>query len=73
MRCASCQTENPEGTKFCGQCGTPLVSMASGATTSAGKAAAPEGERRTVTVVFADVSGFTTWASASTPRPSAVS
>jgi len=24
MRCASCGVENPTGTKFCGECGTPV-------------------------------------------------
>src|SRR5262245_47235074 len=24
MRCGSCGTENPEGTKFCGECGVPM-------------------------------------------------
>src|SRR5215471_8823755 len=24
MRCASCGTDNPEGTKFCGECGAPI-------------------------------------------------
>src|SRR5512133_1446839 len=24
MRCASCGSDNPEGTKFCGECGVPI-------------------------------------------------
>ena len=28
MRCSSCNEENPEGIKFCGQCGTALVAEA---------------------------------------------
>src|SRR5918994_4602908 len=44
MNCSSCQTANPEGAKFCLNCGTPL------------KRARPvEGERKFVTVLFADV------------------
>ena len=26
MKCAKCGSENPDGTKFCGECGEPLVS-----------------------------------------------
>jgi hypothetical protein len=25
MRCSSCNSENPEGKKFCGECGSPLI------------------------------------------------
>src|SRR6267143_1190223 len=28
MHCSACRAENPEGLKFCNQCGTPLKSMA---------------------------------------------
>ncbi|MBA3735309.1 MAG: AAA family ATPase [Actinobacteria bacterium] len=48
--CPSCGFENPAGAKFCSQCATPL-------------AAAPEPartERKVVTVLFADLVGFTT-------------
>src|SRR3989442_9307991 len=44
--CPSCGTDNPEGFRFCGQCGTPLAE------------AAPE-RRKTVTVLFCDVTGST--------------
>ncbi|MBI3795461.1 MAG: zinc ribbon domain-containing protein, partial [Deltaproteobacteria bacterium] len=30
MRCANCECENPEGTKFCGECGTPLTRRCAG-------------------------------------------
>ena len=44
MNCSRCQTANPEGARFCLNCGTPL------------EAARPvEGERKFVTVLFADV------------------
>jgi class 3 adenylate cyclase len=44
--CASCGAENPEGFRFCGSCGSSLVQ------------AAPE-RRKTVTLLFCDVSGST--------------
>src|ERR671939_620473 len=44
--CPNCGTENPEAFRFCGQCGTPLTQ------------AVPE-RRKTVTLLFCDVSGST--------------
>jgi class 3 adenylate cyclase/tetratricopeptide (TPR) repeat protein len=88
MRCPSCQTENPDGAKFCNGCGAALVvvcpSCAAGngpgarfcsqcggqlsadALAAAPAAAPPEpravpaAERRLVSVLFADLVGFTT-------------
>lgn len=45
--CVSCGLLLPEGARFCPQCGTPVA------------APAPRGERRHVTVLFADLSGYT--------------
>jgi class 3 adenylate cyclase len=47
-RCPACGAENPEGFRFCGSCGTELVAPT-----------APREVRKTVTVVFCDVSGST--------------
>jgi class 3 adenylate cyclase len=48
LRCPNCGRENPEGFSFCGACGTALT------------VPAPTREvRKTVTVVFCDVSGST--------------
>jgi class 3 adenylate cyclase/tetratricopeptide (TPR) repeat protein len=47
--CPQCGQENPEGFKFCGSCGAVL----------AGEAPAPREVRKTVTVVFSDVTGST--------------
>jgi class 3 adenylate cyclase/tetratricopeptide (TPR) repeat protein len=48
MRCSSCGQENPDGFRFCGTCGTELAP------------APPAREvRKTVTVLFCDVSGST--------------
>ena len=64
--CASCGTPNPPGQKFCGECGAPLDQPAAPPAARTGAAsAAPvprEGgaERRLVSVVFADLVGFTT-------------
>ncbi len=45
--CASCGQENPAGARFCNGCGSPLA------------AAPPREQRKTVTVVFCDVTGST--------------
>jgi class 3 adenylate cyclase len=47
--CASCGQENPEGFKFCGECGASLVA----------EAPQPREVRKTVTVLFSDVTGST--------------
>jgi class 3 adenylate cyclase/predicted ATPase len=66
--CPSCGTPNAPGTKFCGECGTSLG--AAGAATprlvglphgpSNGQGANPVAELRLVSVLFADLVGFTT-------------
>jgi class 3 adenylate cyclase/tetratricopeptide (TPR) repeat protein len=48
MKCPKCQTDNPEGAKFCIECGHKF-----------GEELATEGERKQVTVLFSDLSGFT--------------
>ncbi len=74
MRCPACKSENPDGKKFCGDCGTALTSPARAETRSvrASRAATslysphvseerddaiPEGERKTITPLFADIQG----------------
>src|SRR5271157_2308572 len=71
--CPKCRVENPPGFKFCGQCTAPLnLPEGSGrspaVTASArtiyvaaeqGEAASLEGERKTVTALFADIKGST--------------
>ena len=47
--CPSCQAENPDGFRFCGACGAPLPLEAS----------REQRERRVVSVLFADLVGFT--------------
>lgn len=74
MKCGSCAFESPAGFKFCGACGTPFAAAAPGAPAAAREpepgvrrptptpppSPMPTGdERRTVTILFADISGFT--------------
>ena len=47
--CPSCGQENPNGFRFCGACASPLAE----------ETAAPREERKIVTVLFADLVGFT--------------
>src|SRR4051794_21947705 len=49
MECSSCGHTNREGAKYCDNCGHALVD-------GAGREA-PEGERKQVTVLFADLMG----------------
>ena len=60
--CPVCGTLNTPGARFCGECGSPL---AGGEGTPADVAtstspAVPTAERRLVSVLFADLVGFTT-------------
>jgi class 3 adenylate cyclase len=58
--CPSCGSPNAPGTKFCGECGTPLTSSAApSAQATPQTIAAPTSERRLVSVLFADLVGFT--------------
>jgi class 3 adenylate cyclase/tetratricopeptide (TPR) repeat protein len=50
MRCSKCDTENPERSRFCQECGTAVA---------APRAAAPRAERRQITVLFCDLVGST--------------
>src|SRR6516165_9851069 len=69
VKCPSCAIANPQGSKFCRKCGTALGTNAS--TIDRQSAPAPvlvthasapeniEGERKTVTALFADIKGST--------------
>jgi class 3 adenylate cyclase/tetratricopeptide (TPR) repeat protein len=54
--CAECGTRNSPGAKFCGECGSTL----SAALPARPTAPEPLAERRLVSVLFADLVGFTT-------------
>jgi adenylate cyclase len=56
--CLACGTENPPGFRFCGSCGAALED----AGVVAEAPVIQSGERRRVTVVFADLVGFSTLA-----------
>src|SRR5260370_11554387 len=63
--CPKCRFENPAGFKFCGQCTAPLSPSEVSAEPSirmseaAADAEAADGERKTVTALFADIKGST--------------
>jgi class 3 adenylate cyclase/tetratricopeptide (TPR) repeat protein len=57
--CVSCGSPLKEDARFCGECGTPVVATAAASDVATTPAAAPVAERRLVTVLFADLVGFT--------------
>jgi class 3 adenylate cyclase/predicted ATPase len=62
--CASCGTRNSPGAKFCGECGATLGTSAP----ARPQAPEPVAERRLVSVLFADLVGFTTVSEARDPE-----
>ena len=58
VKCEICGFENPEGHFYCGQCGNGLRAVVSDDGNFLLNAPI-EGERKQVTVIFADISGFT--------------
>jgi class 3 adenylate cyclase len=72
MRGAKCGSDNPAGKKFCGDCGTALMANTStppqapssitpdiAISTEQAGSALPDGERKTVTALFAAIKGST--------------
>src|SRR4051794_31133140 len=57
LRCSSCGAPADAGDRFCGECGSPLVDVPAVATP---RHAEVVSERRLVSVLFADLVGFTT-------------
>jgi class 3 adenylate cyclase/tetratricopeptide (TPR) repeat protein len=70
VSCPNCGTANPPTAKFCGECATPLVAGAAPAFPAAGRPppdaissqGTPVAQRRLVSVLFADLVGFTPFA-----------
>jgi predicted ATPase/class 3 adenylate cyclase len=60
VRCSHCAADLPAGARFCPACGQPVASAGSGE--SSQTAGLPAGERKQVTVLFADFSGYTAFA-----------
>ncbi len=81
VTCTSCQAQSPAGQKFCGQCGAVLAgatdpgeealkqvlpgALAAHATQLAGALGA---ERRQATIIFGDISGFTSMSERQAPE-----
>jgi class 3 adenylate cyclase/tetratricopeptide (TPR) repeat protein len=61
VSCSACGAENPEGKRFCGDCGALLgeASAAGGPAPAPATIEGPVAERRLVSVLFADLVGFT--------------
>jgi class 3 adenylate cyclase/tetratricopeptide (TPR) repeat protein len=58
--CAACGAVNPAGQRFCGGCGAALGPAAVAAPAASAAPAEPTAERKLVSVLFADLVGFTT-------------
>ncbi len=59
MNCPSCGHENPDGQKFCGECGTPFDAAPSRLVAE---------ERKVVTALFCDLVGFTATSESADPE-----
>jgi predicted ATPase/class 3 adenylate cyclase len=72
-RCPSCGTPAPDGARFCMNCGTaldgePAPAAPAPAAAAAARGSIPPEERRQVTVLFADLSGYTAFAERMDPE-----
>ncbi len=69
-RCQACGVVNEPGARFCGQCGSALAAAAvAGSEANAGTSSPPSvSKRRLVSVLFADLVGFTTLSEHSDPE-----
>ena len=60
-KCVSCQAELPAGARFCPACGQPVKTGPTTTIPQPQSAIHPAGERKQVTVLFADFAGFTSF------------
>ena len=60
--CGTCAAGNPAGFRFCGQCGSAATTATTAADAPAVVASSNREERRQITVLFSDASGYTTMA-----------
>ncbi len=66
--CTSCGSSNPPGQRFCGECGASLGAGPAAAASSEAVAEPVLAERRLVSVLFADLVGFTTLSESRDPE-----
>ncbi len=55
MKCTKCRKENPQDAKFCNECAAPLIPESQNANSTPFR----EAERKRVTALFSDLSGYT--------------
>ena len=61
LTCPNCGGVNDPGVRFCGECGAPVDAATDASAAARGASReAPTAERRLVSVLFADLVGFTT-------------
>ena len=66
--CPACGAEARQGDQFCSACGTPLQSSQRVASSKPNDTRSLKGERKQVTILFADFSDFTSFAAHSDPE-----
>ena len=65
--CPSCSHVNAAAARFCSQCGNGLTALAATASPPPGAPASSEGELKQITVLFADVAGYSALSDAQIP------
>src|SRR5689334_13144441 len=66
--CLNCGAPVPRSARFCGRCGTPVGEPAAAVDAGGTVRPGPTAERRLVSILFADLVGFTTLAEARDPE-----